>query len=61
MNFSLSKEEKLVLFQKYKEKGVPIQSIQKKIKEINSNNHKLVIERNKIKKHTKKDIMELLS
>lgn len=61
MNLTLTKEEKLVLYQKYKKSGMPIQTIKKRIKEINNDNHKLTIERNNIKKSKKKDIMEFLS
>jgi hypothetical protein len=61
MQFSLSKEEKLFLYFKYKKSKLPNELITERFKEINSNNHKLTIEKNRIKKHTKKDIMELLS
>ena len=61
MNLSLSKDEKLVLLFKYKELKIPNEVIEERLNQINKNNHKLTIERNRLKKHEKKDLMKSLS
>ena len=50
MKFSLNKDEKLFLMQKYNKLGLPMNSIQKNIKEVNNRCHELTIELNKKKK-----------
>ena len=57
MKFSLNKEEKLFLKDKYARLGIPGFSAKQKINEINSINHKLTLESNK-KNKSKESIKE---
>ena len=57
MKFSLNKEEKLFLKDKYAKLGIPDYSARQKIKHINRINHKLTLESNK-KNKSKESIKE---
>ena len=57
MKFSLNKDEKLFLKNKYLKEGLPVYSANQKIKELNSINHKLTLESNK-KNKSKESIKE---